>query len=62
MTAVDPADRRRVELADNLSRVEERVAAACAAAGRPRAEVTLVVVTKTFPAADVVRLLGLGVH
>jgi pyridoxal phosphate enzyme (YggS family) len=42
--------------------VEERIAAACSAAGRPRTSVTLVVVTKTFPAADVRRLAGLGVH
>ncbi len=34
---------------------------ACAAAGRPAAEVTLVAVTKTYPASDVVLLAGLGV-
>ena len=38
-----------------------RIAAACAAAGRDPAEVTLVAVTKTYPASDVVRLAGLGV-
>jgi PLP dependent protein len=56
------ADARTAELAEALARVEERVATACAASGRPRAEITLVVVTKTFPAADAVRLAGLGVH
>lgn len=53
---------RRDELAANLARVEERIAAACAAAGRARDEVTLVVVTKTFPASDVRILSELGVR
>jgi pyridoxal phosphate enzyme (YggS family) len=55
-------DARTAELAASLARVEERVRAACEASGRQRADVTLVVVTKTFPAADAVRLAGLGVH
>ncbi|MFD6532213.1 YggS family pyridoxal phosphate-dependent enzyme [Streptomyces sp. NPDC060184] len=53
---------RSTELADNLARVEERIASACAAAGRPRDEVTLIVVTKTYPASDVRILHGLGVR
>ncbi|MEU6475695.1 YggS family pyridoxal phosphate-dependent enzyme [Streptomyces sp. NPDC047017] len=53
---------RKDELAANLARVEERIAAACAAAGRPREDVTLIVVTKTYPAADVRTLSGLGVR
>ncbi|MFB7516044.1 YggS family pyridoxal phosphate-dependent enzyme [Streptomyces sp. NPDC056144] len=53
---------RKAELAENLDRVEARIAAACAAAGRPREEVTLVVVTKTYPASDVRLLHGLGVR
>ncbi|MCF3104285.1 YggS family pyridoxal phosphate-dependent enzyme [Streptomyces roseoverticillatus] len=53
---------RRTELADNLARVEERISMACAAAGRPREEVTLIVVTKTYPASDVRLLAGLGVR
>jgi pyridoxal phosphate enzyme (YggS family) len=57
-----PADPRAAELAAALARVEERIAAACAAAGRDRGEVTLVVVTKTYPAADVERLAALGVR
>lgn len=52
---------RREELAANLARVEERIAAACSAAGRPRGDVTLVVVTKTYPASDVELLVELGV-
>lgn len=53
---------RSTELAANLARVEERIASACAAAGRSRDEVTLVVVTKTYPASDVRILHGLGVR
>jgi pyridoxal phosphate enzyme (YggS family) len=53
---------RRTELAENLARVEERIASACAAAGRKREEVTLIVVTKTYPASDVRLLHGLGVR
>jgi pyridoxal phosphate enzyme (YggS family) len=55
-------DARTAELAGSLARVEDRVRAACQASGRDRGDVTLVVVTKTFPAADAVRLAGLGVH
>ncbi|MEW2591674.1 YggS family pyridoxal phosphate-dependent enzyme [Micromonospora aurantiaca] len=58
-TAVRPE--RRAELAAGLARVRARIADACVAAGRPRDEVTLVAVTKTYPAADVVALAGLGV-
>lgn len=54
-------DRKDV-LAANLARVEDRIAAACAAAGRGRDEVTLIVVTKTYPASDVRILSGLGVR
>jgi pyridoxal phosphate enzyme (YggS family) len=57
-----PEDRRTAELATNLARVEARVQAACDQAGRARSDVTLIVVTKTFPAADVVRLVHLGVR
>lgn len=53
---------RKDELAANLAGVEERLAAACAAAGRPRDDVTLVVVTKHFPAQDVRDLADLGVR
>lgn len=59
--ADSPDDERTRELAVNLAEVERRVQAACDAAGRRRSEVRLIVVTKTFPAADVVRLAGLGV-
>ncbi|MFF5172097.1 YggS family pyridoxal phosphate-dependent enzyme [Micromonospora sp. NPDC000089] len=59
-TAVRPD--RRAELAAGLARVRARIADACAAAGRDRAEVTMIAVTKTYPAGDVVALAGLGVR
>lgn len=52
---------REEEIAAGLAAVRERIAAACASAGRDPAEVTLVVVTKTFPATDVQILAKLGV-
>ncbi|WP_149822655.1 YggS family pyridoxal phosphate-dependent enzyme [Streptomyces tailanensis] len=53
---------RKTQLAANLAKVEDRIAAACAAAGRGRDEVTLIVVTKTYPASDVRILSELGVR
>ncbi|MFH9293281.1 YggS family pyridoxal phosphate-dependent enzyme [Streptomyces sp. NPDC017520] len=53
---------RKAELAANLAQVEERIASSCAAAGRKREEVTLIVVTKTYPASDVRILHELGVR
>ena len=53
---------RKTELAENLANVEERIARACAPAGRRREEVTLIVVTKTYPASDVRILSELGVR
>jgi PLP dependent protein len=55
---VTPA--RHAELAGNLAAMQARVAAACAAAGREVSEITLIAVTKTRPAEDVVALAGLG--
>lgn len=52
---------RRDELATGLAAVEERIVTACRESGRDRAELTLVVVTKTYPASDVGLLAGLGV-
>ncbi len=54
-------DERRAELARNLAALEERLAKACAAAGRARDDVTLVAVTKTYPSSDVRILAELGV-
>jgi pyridoxal phosphate enzyme (YggS family) len=53
---------RRAELAANLAEVEQRIVAACQIAGRRREEVTLIAVTKTWPAADAALLRDLGVH
>ncbi|MFE5601559.1 YggS family pyridoxal phosphate-dependent enzyme [Streptomyces coelicoflavus] len=53
---------RKQEIAANLAAVEQRITAACAAAGRPREDVTLIVVTKTYPADDVRILSELGVR
>lgn len=52
---------RRDELAHNLERVRERIRSAALDAGRDPAEVSLTVVTKFFPASDVMLLAGLGV-
>jgi pyridoxal phosphate enzyme (YggS family) len=52
---------RRDEIAANLADVRKRIEAACAAAGRDPGEVTLIAVTKTFPASDVRLLAELGV-
>lgn len=60
MSAGDVEARRR-EVAAGLASVHRRIAAAAAAAGRPPESVTLVVVTKTWPASDVRLLAGLGV-
>jgi pyridoxal phosphate enzyme (YggS family) len=55
------AGERRQQLAAGLAAVRSRIAAACADAGRDPDEVTLVVVTKFFPATDVRLLADLGV-
>jgi uncharacterized pyridoxal phosphate-containing UPF0001 family protein len=56
------SDARDEELQSGLGRVRARIRTACAAADRPPEDVTLVVVTKTFPASDVRRLAALGVR
>ncbi len=57
-----PGDnRRRAEIVSALGAVRGRIAAACTQAGRDQRSVTLVAVTKTYPAADVLTLAQLGV-
>jgi len=56
----DPSAGRREELARNLAEVRSRIAAACAATGRDPADVALIAITKTRPAADVLLLHELG--
>jgi PLP dependent protein len=53
---------RRDELTANLGTVHGRIRAACEAADRDPAEVSLVVVTKFFPESDVRLLAELGVR
>lgn len=54
-------EQRREQIAANLAAVRERIAAAAARAGRAPSEITLVAVTKTYPASDVLHLAALGV-
>lgn len=53
---------RRDDIAAGLASVEERIAEACASSGRDPSEITLIVVTKTYPASDVDLLAELGVR
>lgn len=53
---------RAEEIEASLAQVRGRIASACADAGRDPDEVTLVVVTKFFPASDVRILADLGVR
>jgi PLP dependent protein len=55
------AEQRRAEVARNLAAVRERIAAAALACGREPSSVTLIAVTKTYPASDVELLASLGV-
>ncbi|MEU1359071.1 YggS family pyridoxal phosphate-dependent enzyme [Micromonospora zamorensis] len=52
---------RHAEIAAGLAQVRSRIADACAQAGRDQADVTMIAVTKTYPASDVLALAGLGV-
>ncbi|HEX8254212.1 MAG TPA: YggS family pyridoxal phosphate-dependent enzyme [Thermoanaerobaculia bacterium] len=51
---------RADEIRANVEAVEQRIAAACERAGRNRADVQLVAVSKTFPAADVALAIAAG--
>ncbi|HEX8304000.1 MAG TPA: YggS family pyridoxal phosphate-dependent enzyme [Jatrophihabitans sp.] len=53
-------DDRLAELRDNLAAVRSRIAQGCAAAGRSEDEITLIAVTKFFPASDAALLAQLG--
>lgn len=50
------------ELESNLREVEQRISDALLSVGRDRSEITLVVVTKTFPVEDVLLLYELGIR
>lgn len=47
-------------LAENLERLEDAITAACRGAGRSRAEVELMAVSKTYPAATIAEAAELG--
>lgn len=47
-------------LRENLAYLEDRIAAACRAANRPRSEVELMAVSKTFPAESILEAVSLG--
>ena len=55
-------EERSQQIASGLAAVRERIRTACAEAGRSPDEITLVVVTKFFPASDVRLLAELGVR
>lgn len=59
---IEPTPERRDEIAAGLERVRYRIERACRDAGRDPREVTLVVITKYFPAEDVLALHQLGVR
>lgn len=49
-------------IAENLGRIEERIGAACARAGRGRGEITLIGVSKTHPAGAIREAYEAGVR
>jgi pyridoxal phosphate enzyme (YggS family) len=61
VTSVHDGPSRCEELSASLARVQERIGAACRAAGRSREDVQLIVVTKYFPGADIEVLCQRGV-
>src|SRR5664279_4887802 len=56
-----PAHERRAELEQRWAALKHRVALAATAAGRDPAELTVIAVTKTWPASDIAHLRSLGV-
>ncbi|HYI09434.1 MAG TPA: YggS family pyridoxal phosphate-dependent enzyme [Thermoanaerobaculia bacterium] len=51
---------RADEIRTNIEALERRIADACARAGRPRGDIRLVAVSKTFPASDVDLAIAAG--
>ncbi|MEO8889421.1 MAG: YggS family pyridoxal phosphate-dependent enzyme [Jatrophihabitantaceae bacterium] len=62
MSSSPEDDRRRSDLVTALGAVRHRIADVCGSVGRDPHQVTLIVVTKTYPARDVVTLAQLGVR
>ena len=50
------------DIVANLQRVQSNIAAACARAGRDVSDVTLVAVSKTHPASEVLEAVAAGAH
>ncbi|MGH9421715.1 MAG: YggS family pyridoxal phosphate-dependent enzyme, partial [Thermoanaerobaculia bacterium] len=50
-----------MSIRENIASVEDRIARACARSGRARCEVTLVAVSKTFPAEFVDEAIAAGI-
>jgi pyridoxal phosphate enzyme (YggS family) len=57
---VDLMSAREIELAANLAEVRQQVSAAALSAGRDPSEVTIIGVTKNFPASDAAILAEMG--
>ena len=53
---------RLSEIQSNLEIIQTRIKNACSAAGRDTSEITLIAVTKTYPASDVDLLKQLGIE
>ncbi|MSO32878.1 MAG: YggS family pyridoxal phosphate-dependent enzyme [Candidatus Nanopelagicaceae bacterium] len=53
---------RHHEISQNLAAVEREICLAVKKSNRERSEITLIVVTKNFPASDVVHLYDLGIR
>jgi pyridoxal phosphate enzyme (YggS family) len=51
-----------VSVSENLTRVEDRIAVACQRTGRRREDITLVAVTKVFPAASLIEAYEAGIR
>jgi pyridoxal phosphate enzyme (YggS family) len=56
------SDARRAQIASGLDDVRRRIATAAESSGRDPDDVTLIVVTKTWPTSDIVLLRDLGVR
>ncbi len=55
-------NQRTEDIANALADVQDRITKAAALAGRNRSEITLIAVTKTYPASDVEILRNLGIE
>ena len=53
---------RLSEIQGNLDRIQTRISKACSVVGRNNSEITLIAVTKTYPASDVDLLKQLGIE